>query len=87
MDSMVEENGNTSLDPLGEGNVATSASDGSTPQQTSSATILTTTANIVQFIPTQNIQVSPNTPKNIISFSRKICYQFFKIRIMFLGFF
>lgn len=60
MDSMVEENGNTSLDPLGEVNVATSASDGSTPQQTSSATILTTTANIVQFIPTQNIQVNAN---------------------------
>lgn len=62
MDSMVEENGNSSLDPLGDGtSVATSVSDGSAPQQTTSGTtILTTTANIVQFIPATNNQVLYN---------------------------
>ncbi|XP_037028621.1 cyclic AMP response element-binding protein B isoform X3 [Bradysia coprophila] len=62
MDSMVEENGNSSLDPLGDGtSIATSVSDGSAPQQTTSGTtILTTTANIVQFIPATNNQVLYN---------------------------
>lgn len=61
MESMVEENGNSSLEPLGGAEVPSATSDGSSPQQhTSSATtILTTTAaNIVHFIPTQNIQVN-----------------------------
>lgn len=54
MDSIVEENGNSSLDPLAEtGNQPTS--DGSI-QQNSSNSVLTTAANIVQFIPTQSIQ-------------------------------
>lgn len=65
MESMVEENGNSSLEPLGDGGVV--ASDGASPQQTSSATILTTTANIVQFIPSQNIQVNKMVKKNLIS--------------------
>lgn len=66
MDSMVEENGNSSLDPLGDGtSIATSVSDGSAPQQTASGTtILTTTANIVQFIPATNNQVLYNVRTN-----------------------
>ncbi|GAB0096348.1 cyclic AMP response element-binding protein B [Sergentomyia squamirostris] len=46
MDSMVEENGNSSLDPL---------SDQTSPSEANSGTsaVLTTAANIVQFIPTQ----------------------------------
>lgn len=60
MDSMVEENGNSSLDPLGDG-TSIATSDGSAPQQTTSGTtILTTTANIVQFIPATNNQVLYN---------------------------
>ncbi|XP_037028640.1 cyclic AMP response element-binding protein B isoform X17 [Bradysia coprophila] len=63
MDSMVEENGNSSLDPLGDGtSIATSVSDGSAPQQTTSGTtILTTTANIVQFIPATNNQANQSS--------------------------
>lgn len=63
MDSMVEENGNSSLDPLGDGTtIATSVSDGSAPQQTTSGTtILTTTANIVQFIPATNNQANQSS--------------------------
>lgn len=70
MESMVEENGNSSLDPLGVGDVAnqvgvpanlsaTSLSDCVTSQQSASSgtTLLTTSANIVQFIPASSIQV------------------------------
>ncbi|XP_055680512.1 cyclic AMP response element-binding protein B isoform X3 [Lutzomyia longipalpis] len=50
MDSMVEENGNSSIDPL---------SDQTSPSETNSGSaVLTTAANIVQFIPTQAVQVS-----------------------------
>lgn len=69
MDSMVEENGNSSLDPLGDGtSIATSVSDGSAPQQTTSGTtILTTTAaNIVQFIPATNNQVLYNANQSSV---------------------
>ncbi|XP_055713310.1 cyclic AMP response element-binding protein B isoform X2 [Phlebotomus papatasi] len=49
MDSMVEENGNSSIDPL---------SDQQSPSEANSGAVLTTAANIVQFIPTQAVQVS-----------------------------
>uniref|UniRef100_A0A1B0D154 Uncharacterized protein n=1 Tax=Phlebotomus papatasi TaxID=29031 RepID=A0A1B0D154_PHLPP len=48
MDSMVEENGNSSIDPL---------SDQQSPSEANSGAVLTTAANIVQFIPTQAVQV------------------------------
>lgn len=48
MDSMVEENGNSSIDPL---------TDQQSPSEANSGAVLTTAANIVQFIPTQAVQV------------------------------
>ena len=62
MESMVEENGNSSLDPLGD--APASLGNPLSPQQTTSGntTILTTSsANLVHFIPAQNIQVNNKT--------------------------
>lgn len=56
MDNIVEENGNTSLDPLNDTSGQQTVNDGSAQQNsTQPNTGLTTTANIVQFLP-QSIQ-------------------------------
>lgn len=58
MDGMVEENGNTVLDPLVPPPQPHVGSVSPQPQQTTSAAVLATSAaNLVTFIPAQNMQV------------------------------
>lgn len=58
MDSMVEENGNAVLDPLVPPPQQHVGSVSPQPQQaTSTAVLATSTANLVTFIPAQNMQV------------------------------
>ncbi|XP_055389530.1 cyclic AMP response element-binding protein B isoform X1 [Condylostylus longicornis] len=62
MDSLVEENGNSSLDPLADTTSTTTTSQSSNSHNNS--TVLTTGTNIVQFIPTSSIStqsvIQPN---------------------------
>lgn len=79
MESMVEENGNSSLDPLGVGDLATqvgvaasgtatSLSNCAPSQQTatSATTLLTSNNSIVQFIPASSVQVFGKMVKLVI---------------------
>lgn len=58
MDSIVEENGNNSnnIDSLSDVSITQASSN--TPNSTTTTTVLTTGSNVVQFMPTHNIQVT-----------------------------
>lgn len=59
MDGMVEENGNAVLDPLVPPSQSHLGSVSPQPQQTTSTAVLATSAaNLVTFIPAQNMQVN-----------------------------
>ncbi|XP_037920770.1 cyclic AMP response element-binding protein B isoform X2 [Hermetia illucens] len=62
MDSIVEENGNSSLDPLNDSSGQQTVNDGG-PQQNSTQTntVLTTGANIVHFLPAPNIPANQSS--------------------------
>uniref|UniRef100_A0A0K8TPF6 Putative camp response element binding protein n=1 Tax=Tabanus bromius TaxID=304241 RepID=A0A0K8TPF6_TABBR len=57
MESLVEENGNTSIDPLDTSGQVSSQETNNVQQNSSNTnTVLTSAANIVQFLPAQSIQ-------------------------------
>lgn len=95
MESIVEENGNSALDPLADTSVSQQSNDGTLQNSSSSSaagiggpsgnTVLTTAANIVQFIPAQSIQVINKVQfcfqmpiKILLAFNLKLLTTFFR---------